>query len=96
MHFISLQNAETGLQSCVHASVDVDKLNNDDIIELPSSTYIILKRIDFWMKSEITAFEDLSLPLTRRFKQDPDTDVFIYDDLVSNHPDKMTQRVFTF
>ena len=48
------------------------------------------------MISEITAFEDLSLPLTRRFKQDPDTDVFIYDDLVSNHPDKMTQRVFTF
>ena len=83
MHFISLQNAETGLQSCVHASVDVDKLNYDDIIELPSSTYIILKRIDFWMKSEITAFADLSLPLTRRFKHDPDTDVFIYDDLVS-------------
>ena len=40
MHFIPLQNAETGLQTCVHASVDVDKLNNDDIIELPSSTYI--------------------------------------------------------
>ena len=91
-----MQNAETGLQSCVHASVDVDKLNYDDIIELPSSTYIILKRIDFWMKSEITAFADLSLPLTRRFKHDPDTDVFIYDDLVSNHPDKMTQKVFTF
>ena len=91
-----MQNAETGLQSCVHASVDVDKLNYDDIIELPSSTYIILKRIDFWMKSEITAFADLSLPLTRRFKHDPDTDVLIYDDLVSNHPDKMTQKVFTF
>ena len=96
MHFISLQNAETGLQSCVHASVDVDKLNNDDIIELPSSTYIIFTRIDFWMISNITAFEDLSLPLTRRFKHDPDTDVLIYDDLVSNHPDKMTQKVFTF
>ena len=91
-----MQNAETGLLSCVHASVDVDKLNYDDIIELPSSTYIILKRIDFWMKSEITAFADLSLPLTRRFKHDPDTDVLIYDDLVSNHPDKMTQKVFTF
>ena len=76
--------------------MDVDKLNYDDIIELPSSTYIILKRIDFWMKSEITAFADLSLPLTRRFKHDADTDVFIYDDLVSNHPDKMTQKVFTF
>ena len=91
-----MQNAETGLQSCVHASVDVDKLNNDDIIELPSSTYIIFTRIDFWVKSEITAFADLSLPLTRRLKHDSDTVVFTYDDLVSNHPDKMTQKVFTF
>ena len=84
------------LLTAAQSLVDVDKLNNDDIIELPSSTYIIFTRIDFWMISNITAFEDLSLPLTRRFKQDPDTDVFIYDDLVSNHPDKMTQKVFTF
>ena len=76
--------------------MDVDKLNYDDIIELPSSTYILFIKVFFWTKSEITAFGDLSLPLTRRFKHDPDTDVFIYDDLVSNHPDKMTQKVFTF
>ena len=76
--------------------MDVDKLNYDDIIELPSSTYILFIKVFFWTKSEITAFADLSLPLTRRFKHDPDTDVFIYDDLVSNHPDKMTQKVFTF
>ena len=84
------------LLTAAQSLVDVDKLNYDDIIELPSSTYIIFTRIDFWMISNITAFEDLSLPLTRRFKHDPDTDVFIYDDLVSNHPDKMTQKVFTF
>ena len=78
--------------------MDVDKLNNDDIIELPSSKYIIFIRIDFWMISEITAFEDLSLPLTRRFKHDPDTDVFIYDDLVTNYPDQIrqNQNIFTF
>ena len=78
--------------------MDVDKLNYDDIIELPSSKYIIFIRIDFWMISEITAFEDLSLPLTRRFKHDADTDVFIYDDLVTNYPDQIrqNQNIFTF
>ena len=44
MYFITMQNAETGLQSCVHASVDVDKLKKDNIIELPSSRYF--ERLD--------------------------------------------------
>ena len=58
----------------------------------------IFTKIFFWIKSEITAHADLSLPLTRRFKHDPDTDVFIYDDLVANYPDQIrqNQNIFTF